>query len=292
MSGNIASRLFNVEIIPPPGAWEGILQRLDTEFRPDEQILAAKLSASEIVPPETAWPNIIDRLHEDVQPRVMPARRTIIRRLTLVAAAAAVVAIALVYFLYPRQQQPDALAVVPAPTITPVNPDTANHIIPNVALAITGPPKVTVAPIRTGTRTERKAIPTDIEPETNDLPVPLSPPIDPNDYAAINVSAPLLRDANGKVIFDRELLTGNGNDYITVTAPNGEQTRISAKFLSLLTDLNEAERENYFDFFFESSPWKNRFREWRNKLMQNGAFAPAPTNFFDIVELKNLLEDN
>ena len=106
------------------------------------------------------------------------------------------------------------------------------------------------------------------------------------------VTAPLIRDANGKIIMDFSLITSGSGNYFNVTGPNGEQTRISSKFANLLAYLNNSnnEREEYLDFLFRrNTAWKEIFEEWRIKILQQGSFAPSGFTFFDILELKDLI---
>jgi hypothetical protein len=106
-----------------------------------------------------------------------------------------------------------------------------------------------------------------------------------------SVEAPLIRDANGKLILDKKLITSPDNCYINVTGPNGDQTRISSKFLHIISSLNDDDApEDYFDFMLqENSLWKLRFKEWKNKFL-NQEIIPTATNF-DILELKDILQD-
>ena len=104
-------------------------------------------------------------------------------------------------------------------------------------------------------------------------------------------SAPIV-DANGVIIRDLDVLTTNSN-YIMVTGPNGQQTRISAKFASVIRYLNSntADTEEYLDKVIkESDTWKKRFQEWRSKISQS-SFIPSSANFLDIIEFKNLIEE-
>jgi hypothetical protein len=92
-----------------------------------------------------------------------------------------------------------------------------------------------------------------------------------------------------------DLLTTAASNYISVTGPNGEQTRISTKFANYLMYLNKdgGDNEEYIDYLIRNSNfWKTRFEQWRNKILQQASFIPSSTNFFDIIELKELLKDN
>lgn len=112
--------------------------------------------------------------------------------------------------------------------------------------------------------------------------------------AAPNVEAPAIRDANGNIILDKELILASDNNYITVTGPNGEQTRMSSKFLPLLGSMNSnLESLDYFQFWLnDNNIWKLRFNEWRDRMMKQPNFIPTATNLLDILELKEFLQEN
>jgi hypothetical protein len=104
------------------------------------------------------------------------------------------------------------------------------------------------------------------------------------------VEAPLIRDANNQVILDKKLISPD-DCYITVTSPNGEQTRISSKFLHIISTINQnVEPQDEFDLMTrESSLWKLRFSEWKEKFLNQASFVPTATSFTDILELRDLL---
>lgn len=111
---------------------------------------------------------------------------------------------------------------------------------------------------------------------------------------APNVAARPIRDSKGNIVLDKELIFTPDNNYIVVTGPNGEQTRISSKFLPMLSSLNgSTEGQDYFTFFLnENSIWKLRFDQWRNKMLSQPSFIPTATNLVDLLELKDILQEN
>ena len=108
------------------------------------------------------------------------------------------------------------------------------------------------------------------------------------------MEAPPIRDANGNIILDTELIFAPDNNYIVVTGPNGEQTRISSKFLPLLSSMNgNIESMDYFQFFLnENNIWKLRFNEWRDRMLRQATIIPTATNLLDIIQLKEFLQEN
>jgi hypothetical protein len=76
--------------------------------------------------------------------------------------------------------------------------------------------------------------------------------------------------------------------------PNGETTRISAKFANVIRYLNGDTEEptEYLDNVIrDSDTWKKRFQEWRSKIRES-SFIPSTANFMDILSFKDLLEQD
>jgi hypothetical protein len=111
-----------------------------------------------------------------------------------------------------------------------------------------------------------------------------------NAMTSISVTAPPIYDGNGNIIMDESLVSAPDDNYIIVTSPNGEQTKISRKFLKMLTVLNGGTTNYYMNS--ESFQWKMRFEEWRSKLLQQASYIPTANNFLDIMDLKEMLQEN
>jgi hypothetical protein len=79
--------------------------------------------------------------------------------------------------------------------------------------------------------------------------------------------------------------------YLTITAPNGQPVKISSKFSDGLSYLLNYEPVFNMDGVFKSISWKQQFNNWSNKLMNRTGFIPAASNFLDIVELEDLLKE-
>ena len=110
------------------------------------------------------------------------------------------------------------------------------------------------------------------------------------EISPISVTAPPIYDDNGNIIMDVNLVSAPDENYIIVTSPNGEQTKISRKFLKMLCMMNGGIDYNYMNA--ENYQWKMRFEEWRSKLLQQASYIPTANNFLDIVDLKELLQEN
>ena len=110
-----------------------------------------------------------------------------------------------------------------------------------------------------------------------------------------NIAIPTqpIRDDQGNIIMDEKLISAPDVNYVTVTGPNGEQTKISKKFLHALSYMNAgSDDENIGIALQESALWKWLFKEWRQKLLTQPSFIPSTTNFLDIMELKEILHEN
>ena len=109
----------------------------------------------------------------------------------------------------------------------------------------------------------------------------------------VNIPAKPIRDESGEIIQYISLAEGIASRYVSVTGPNGQQTKISSKFANLLLYLNDDndtdENEGVFTrSFLESLLWKSRFQSWRNAISQT-AYIPSSTNFMDILEFRDLI---
>lgn len=305
MSANVQHILLNLEAAPPAGAWDIISERLDTEFDAQEIKISEKLFNWETPPPPGAWNNITLALRvNSVQEERVPAKvvRLPFRRLAIAAAILGIVGFATWNFLN-RTAAGDPVVQDQLP-LNPVDNQSNNNdlrVQPSLPAIDASIGSRRRASINIARRVNASAL---MKAEYLRA-VMEEEPIDDIRYADIEglraqvttarkgIRAPLIKDANGNIIMDKNLIISRDNNYIIITCPNGEQTRLSAKFLPLLADLNATQDPaEYFDALFrESNIWKNRFSQWRYKLMQQASFAPTATNFLDIMALKELIEE-
>ena len=78
-----------------------------------------------------------------------------------------------------------------------------------------------------------------------------------------------------------------------IAGPDGQMTRISSKFANVIRFLNANgnDTEEYLDRVIkEGGLWKQRFKEWRQKILDSH-FIPSSSNFLDIMEFRELLDD-
>lgn len=299
MPRTIQHILLDLEVAPPADAWQQVAARLDLEYDQAEIRAAQKLSDLEVAPPAAAWQHIAAALGETVE-EDLPAPATPARTIRIpfrkLAAAAVITGIALFAGWYllgtgnNNAQAPTALnkEVPPTDNITviqtpPPGTDSTNNL-PTPIVSRPSPGKAYPArPAETGNENTLA----DIAAPDIDYVTPHTT-VQPETATTASVPAPPIRDKSGNIVMDLRLLVGAGagNNYITVTGPNGEQTRISRKFLPMLIHLSSGLENGQ-----NNDQWKNRFREWRDKLLRQASFAPSATNFLDIMELKEMIEE-
>jgi len=305
MPANAQHILLNHEVAPPPGAWESINARLDAEFDVQETKVAEKLYDAALTVPPAAWQNISLTLAASEANEDTPAKivRFPFYKIAIAAALLGVVSY-LTWSFLSNTNAKDLVQNNQAPAASPDNnlPNNIQDIavtpsIPAIDASITGRRRPVINIIRHMSSNPvfvAAYVTDDLPEETADIR-----------YTGVNelratavtsrkgVKAPPIKDAGGNIIMDQSLVTGGNNNYIIITCPNGEQTRISAKFLPWLNEMNkDMDPAEYLgEMVREDSPWKSRFYQWRAKLMKQASFIPTTANFLDIMELKDLLEE-
>jgi hypothetical protein len=290
MSEQLRHKIVNFEVAPPPTAWDAIATRLDDDRQ--YAVVAAKMNSFELAPPTMAWSSISAALEETAAPApVIPVRRRTAYK--LLAAAAVIGFIAIAGWLLVNSKPSTELATgrpaknenSPAKLIPTINDNpvqTKDQAIttapqPFPALGGTGHPNTRNAGRGMDDERVLKYAVLNRAPSFSELPIVIS-------FAPIT-------DNNGAVIRDMDVLTTS--NYIMVTGPNGQLTRISSKFASVIRYLNgdPNDTEEYMDRVIkESDTWKKRFQEWRSKISQS-SFIPSSANFLDIIEFKDLIEE-
>jgi hypothetical protein len=333
MSTNIQYRLHQFETVPPADSWNRISDRLDQEFNTEDIILSQKLSEFSQTPPAASFFNVMAALDavsleavsldtaafdavespEEYNTAISePSRgaKVIPMRLRRVAVAAVVcVAISLLYlYMNPDNRNLDLSGLSESATqradmISPV-PSSPATVLP--APPLTGTMPATIASIgttniRSSLRKKNKnhssAIQASYEPENdnNNLSyAAISTKERPNADENIVIPTEPIRDQQGNIIMDEKLISAPDVNYVTVTGPNGAQTKISKKFLHALGYMNARSGTNDFAgiTLHDGSLWKWLFQEWRQKLLAQPSFIPSATNFLDIIELKEILHEN
>lgn len=305
MPGSLQHRLERHEEMPPPSAWNNISRRLDEEFQHTDHGVSIKLEEAAIAPPAAVWNEIISELQADVPVEITPTKKIpLFRRLAAAAVIAAMLAVGAMYFFTGKNSNDRYTGSTATSTLNndPVVDDSAERPSPRTALPATDSgirERVMIAsnhPKRSVTSRSRQIArvnqdltaeaDTYFSREIEEAPVFTLEPV--RALNTISVSAPPIRDDNGNIIMNLSLISEPGNPYITVTGPNGDQTRISSKFLHCLSYING--NFNAADMNGDAMDCKTRFEEWRKKLLSDAAFIPTANNFFDIFELKEMIQ--
>jgi hypothetical protein len=307
----VAQKMFELSVTPPAGLWSNIAAELSPSRETDEVLVANKLKDIAVAPPATVWKKIAAYLSAQ-QPAAKKEGRVIdlhSSRKAIIAAAAMVLLTVGAWYFLDKANTTDTPEVAGKTTTTPANSNrsttTDRTRAADMEIGEPGSPKPIAAlaasadPGLLNNHYNRHGVRRtafyDYQPiatsyaGTDDMQA-----VDFTNANSPDVEAPLIRDAKGQVILDKKLVTSPDNCYINVTSPNGEQTRISSKFLHIISTLNqEAEPQDYFDFMMqENSLWKVRFSEWKEKFMNQASFVPTANSFTDILELKDLLMEN
>ena len=300
MQGSLKDKMQQLEVAPPPAVWDKISSALDDEFVAADGVIAAKLADAEIPAPQGIWEAISEQLNDDV-----PATTTKVRRLTFwkVAAAAALVGLIAVAALYlfndTAETSPQIVSTASVPRTVDSQrtqtPAPTTRIEQRDTERVVSRPPSNNSQIRNN-RTFQSAFAVNSASENTQIDPTVSPEQAPiyelttvSSLQPVSISAPPIRDNNGKVILDLATISHAGDPYITVTGPNGTQTKISSKFLSCLSYMNA--NLSSADMDANAVGCMLQFDEWRKRLLTEPAFVPAANNFFDIFELKDMLQE-
>lgn len=289
-SFGFANRLKNAEMAPPPNAQKNIFALLDTE---EAALFEKRLYNYETPAPENAWQQIVTEL-EKGETKIIPLNsRT--RKISpfFLRAAASIILIALlgisVWILNRQRSGIREIAgdtTSPAP-LTPVATDnaTAKNTIPAEKQA-----EQNIASSNTASKTK----------SVNQLqPLPGPAYVENTDVITLAqnpaaLKAEKLQNANGQIPEDFTVVNNSAaNTYVTIAGPDGHAVRVSSKLAALvnyLTEGNPETQENIEVIIKESAKWRATFAGWREKMTNNNV-APSLTNFMDIIELSNVLEE-
>lgn len=294
MPGSLQNKLQQFEVTPPPSVWNKIAERLDEEFVPGDSILSSKLSDASVAAPQPVWAKIEAELFSQAaeEPKRAVVVSVIYKRLAVAALIAGLISVAVVYFSGgDKVPQPEIVQNTP---VTPPPPDTKPLIVQtnpaekNENIAAVAVRKKPVRRVNQAMAPSAAYVETAYageSPEEAHL-------YDLNTVETVqnvSVSAPPLRDKSGNLIMDLATISGPNDPYIVVTGPNGKQTKISSKFLSCLGYMNASLSSSEMDS--KAIRCTAQFEEWRSRLLSEPAFIPTANNFFDIFELKDMLQE-
>jgi hypothetical protein len=304
----VAQKMLDISVTPPPGMWADIAAQLDTGVKTDEASVGKRMYDLFVTPPATVWKKIAAQLpqqHTKKEGKVISLHS---RRAIAAAAAMVLLAIGAWYFLDNNNSTDIATVTPQAKQSTVSERSSANARVRTMDTEIgerpvereqlSQKPLAALTDVETGIINQkygnrhgaRRTAWYDYQPIATSYSGMDDVQVEFTENNNPMVEAPLIRDAKGQVILDKKLISPD-DCYITVTSPNGEQTRISSKFLHIISAINQdVEPQDYFDFMTrESSLWKIRFSEWKEKFLHQASFVPTATSFTDILELRDLL---
>jgi hypothetical protein len=303
-------KINNFQVAPPEPLWESILDRLDDDEK--YSTLSKKFNEYEVVPPPALWNRIAEELNSDAAP--VTETPDIIKVRTLgegkkwyrMLAAAVVGAVLLGgawYAMYQQKQSGTEIVkennTTTTPAIIPIDRTEDNGQIKKQPDAtVIDPPSaaknnraVLAEKINTVAVQNTKKGKNDGAEDYIIAYAKVNRPVSYLEQPVV-VRGPVLRDENGVPYMDINLLSNNSN-YLLIAGPNGQLTRISAKFANVIQFINGGDdqvEENLDRILRESGAWKERFQQWRDKIKKSG-YLPAPGNFLDILEFKELIEE-
>lgn len=302
----VAQKMFDLTATPPAGMWAGIAAQLSSELKADEASVGKKMYDLLVMPPASIWKKIAAQL-----PQQKPVRKegklTSLHSWKAIAAAAAMVLLTIgAWYFLDNNNTNDYAGVTPPPPSTTNSGSASKTKVRSTDIEIGERPveREQLSQKQLAALTDndviyrkygnrhgaRRTAWYDYQPIATSYSSMDDVDVDFTKENSATVEAPLIRDANNQVILDKKLVAPD-DCYITVTSPNGEQTRISSKFLHIISTINQnVEPQDEFDFMTrESSLWKLRFSEWKEKFLNQASFVPTATSFTDILELRDLL---
>ncbi len=289
MSKTYKDKLISFEVQPPPAAWSHIAEEL--HGNKELFTISNKLFDYEVNPPIDAWNAITASLKDGKTLHNPSLIKQKSRLLSYSMAAAAILAAVMIGFIYLNNKDVFSNKLAIRPAFDTKFKDTLSEepvarplplISKQDAEEIMEAPPATILKTNKNNTKNNKVLQNTIVKKL----------LFPGNELQIAIAAKPIRNANGVIIQNPEIINP-GSKYISITGPNGQQTKISSKFLHMLLFINDDsdidEVDGYFDKnFLESLIWKSRFQDWRNKLI-NTSFVPSSTNFMDILDFKDLI---
>ncbi|WP_462222188.1 hypothetical protein [Ferruginibacter sp.] len=328
MPTNWLNKILSHQVTPPEGVWVNITNELDKENETAATDFKIKILAFETTAPDKVLVNIFNTLDEEEQQsstsfterlynynaeapadawkniaseldksetKIVPLQNNKKNQKVIyfrMAAAASVIAIIATAIWLSSNKKDDAINSI-ASSVTPQSRQTNTPVAgtEKTTLPASDTQEKKLTKEQTAYNPAKKATPA----QTQETPVA--------DYVKGNKAEDLAQDpaignkeklqtANGETPMDIALMN-TPNTYISITGPDGQTIKVSSKFSNIigyLTDKNPELQENLDVIIKESAKWKNTFAKWRDK-MTNNVVAPSLSNFMDIMELSNVLEE-
>jgi hypothetical protein len=263
MQGNWRDRISKMETAPPPGAWENIAERLET----DQYKFRDKIYHQEATAPADIWQRITNELDgmQDIK-KVVPISKYY--SWIAVAAVFVIVAGSLVFI---NKQTPASSRVASNNTVTKKQaaiPTTDNQPAPVISPST---PDLTAS--NTNNNEPARTI---VSNNTSNV----------SRILHRNIVTTALNTVNRNMA---ESMAVNGNHYITVCGPQNQPVKVSAKFQPVLGYLNN---HSYVDDILNGcEEWKQKVCEWRDKML-NAPVISSGDNFLDIIDFAKTISDD
>ena len=288
MPGDLSNKLLQFEQVPPEGVWDKILGQMDAEEQTISIPLAGRILQTEVEPPELIWKKIQEELDQGT--KIVSIRKGVstgnIYRITAAAVMVGLVATS-AWFVYKNKKSPE-IRVAETKGIKPGNKATSSEDISMLPASETNKKNQAIA-------SDKRANANYNPSQVTIKPRPAFETTNPTKDLAQNPAdqhPEKLTDSHGVTPNDMNQMV-SPNSYIMVTGPNGQSVRLSAKFNSLSGIFNDPEpgHEEYLDKVIkESSFWKEKFRVWREKMLNND-ISPSLENFMNVSEMMDMLNE-
>lgn len=287
MSGQLKNKMADYEVIPPNSIWESIANKLEEIPSATPLPFSEKMNAYEVPPPPAAWQDILAGLEKiDAKESAHVKRIFSIHSFKWLSAAAifGFLVIGSYYFLNKSDQGKNNIAS--NNSIGTIDQE-KEIVVRKKHISATLPVRLAMVNHEdNGTKNNNS---NEDYKNLHWTSLEEAAPIILNEHKIYITPRPIL-NAKGELIQDMSVINPNNNKYINITAPNGEQTKISSKLASMLHYFGST-TNNDFSFNDNCNAWQQRINEWRQKVIRSG-LVPSSTNFLDIVEFTKLIEEN
>ena len=311
MASDLTYKLSQLQVSPPPAVWKQLRTRLDDEYNANDVRIAIKLDEAAIIPPFSVWDNIRSELTQTSVSRPGRVIALPYRKLAAAAAIIGVVGFAAWYLLMSGGNNSPKSPAVTAAVSTTLVPQKNNPPVPKaekphdrqapaVTTTSTGTPSAASQKSSLPVNTQiSRPVPINRNPSSRQLasskpePTPAYAISPVSADHAFHIDAPPIRDEQGNIVMNVQLVKSAADDrYIIVTSPNGQQTRISEKFLNILQYLHTQDEDYIGPDIYQRHFWKERIHEWKNKLIHSAGFFPSNNNFLGIMDLRDMIQQD
>lgn len=290
-------RIYQYETTPPAATWPAIAASLD------RAAWATSIYQHEVLPPHDVWQAIAAQIETEtpvISIEQKKVRKIDFARLAIAAVTVLAVAGTAIWVLQNKSAKDNLQDAVASNIGLPSNVRSGGTTTTNGATAIdTNVPSsaqfaaTALTPvITTKVASAKTTASLEEQPQV----------IEPLEYVATNEMAyvpvePVLQNTNklfndkGQTIIDINGFETPNNSYISISGPDGQSIRVSAKFANLIGYLQDGDgmEERLDRIIKESAYWKATFKQWREKMTEIVAM-PSFHNFMDVVELAKLLQ--